>query len=185
MISGPSPLLPSSDGAQQPSVELPRLVRTVFRLSRRFKDVLNGPLEKRLGLNIQELLCLASIDSGYDTPSRLAQQQGVPAPSMSRMLTRLEKHELVRRGEVTGDLRRCRLTLTDEGQRLRERLRAEVETTVQATYTDLDPALVSETLQALLRLEKALGGTHLPPTPRTTTTTANNAVTNPEGEARP
>ena len=54
------------------------LVRLILRLSRRVHHVLDDPLETALGLNTKELLVLATVMDGADTPSAVAQAQKHP-----------------------------------------------------------------------------------------------------------
>ena len=79
-----SPSLPTS-----PPDEVYALVRAVLRLSRRFHQVLDDPLEHSLGLNTKELVVLAAIMDGADTPSAVAERQRLPAPTVTRMVTKL------------------------------------------------------------------------------------------------
>ncbi|MDO4263262.1 MAG: MarR family winged helix-turn-helix transcriptional regulator, partial [Deinococcus sp.] len=89
-----SPLPASASG---PTGQHYALVQAVLRLSRRFQVALGGPLEAQLGLNIKELLVLAAVADGRDTPGRVAAWQGLPAPTATRLIARLEGLGLLER----------------------------------------------------------------------------------------
>ncbi|HKS12722.1 MAG TPA: MarR family transcriptional regulator [Pseudomonas sp.] len=57
-----------------------------------------------------------------DTPAEVCRYLGLDSGSMTRMLDRLEHKGLVQRTRCPDDRRQVRLALTDEGQRLADRL---------------------------------------------------------------
>ncbi|BBN94244.1 transcriptional regulator [Deinococcus grandis] len=132
------------------------LVRLILRLSRRVHHVLDDPLETALGLNTKELLVLATVMDGADTPSAVAQAQNLPAPTVTRMVTKLVQAGLVRRVTDPSDLRVQRLELTPDGQATRARTRAVAQDIVHAHFGHLPPERVQAALTALAALDAAL-----------------------------
>ncbi|MBK4987287.1 MarR family winged helix-turn-helix transcriptional regulator [Pseudomonas sp. S36] len=57
-----------------------------------------------------------------DTPAELCRYLGLDSGSMTRMLDRLEQKELLMRARCPDDRRQVRIALTEDGQRLADRL---------------------------------------------------------------
>ena len=57
-----------------------------------------------------------------DTPAELCRYLGLDSGSMTRMLDRLEQKELLMRTRCPDDRRQVRIALTEDGQRLADRL---------------------------------------------------------------
>lgn len=138
------------------SDELYGLVRKVLRLSRRFGQTLDEPLESSLGLNIKELLVLSAIMDGAATPSAVAEAHSLPAPTVTRIVTKLVEAGLVQRVTDPSDLRRQRLELTPEGAQTRSRTRQVGKQIVGEQFGHLEPAQIRAALEALSALEEAL-----------------------------
>ncbi|BDP40875.1 transcriptional regulator [Deinococcus aetherius] len=136
--------------------ELYDLVRLTLRLSRRFLSALDEPLEAALGLNTKELLVLAAIMDGADTPGSVAGRQRLPAPTVTRIVTKLVGQGLVERVTDPGDLRRQRLRLTSLGEATRSRTRATAQDIVDAHFGALPAEHVGAALAALRALEADL-----------------------------
>lgn len=136
--------------------ELYGLVRQTLRLSRRFRQVLDEPLEQATHLNTKEVLVLAAVMDGLDTPGAVADLHRLPAPTVTRIVTKLAAQGLLERVVDPGDLRRQRLRLTPEGEATRRRTRATLQDTVQAHFGHLPPDRVHAALVALEGLEAAL-----------------------------
>lgn len=136
--------------------ELYTLVRTALRLSRRFRQSLDEPLEDALGLNTKELLVLSAILDGFDTPGAVTERHRLPAPTVTRIVTKLVAAGLVERRSDPGDLRRQRLHPTESGAQTRARTRATAQDIVQAHFGHLPAELVHAALGALTRLDGAL-----------------------------
>ncbi|MEF2278702.1 MarR family winged helix-turn-helix transcriptional regulator [Deinococcus sp. YIM 134068] len=137
--------------------ELYDLVRLTLRLSRRFLHVLDEPLEQALGLNTKELLVLAAIMDGAETPGAVAERQRLPAPTVTRLVTKLAGLGLVERVVDPGDLRRQRLRLTERGEATRARTRSSAQDIVSARFGDLPAAEVHAALAGLRAVEARLG----------------------------
>ncbi|MFC4637348.1 MarR family winged helix-turn-helix transcriptional regulator [Deinococcus hohokamensis] len=136
--------------------ELYTLVRTALRLSRRFRQSLDEPLEEALGLNTKELLVLSAILDGFDTPGTVAERHRLPAPTVTRIVTKLVAAGLVERRSDPGDLRRQRLHPTESGALTRARTRATAQDIVHSRFGQLPAGVVHAALEALTRLDEAL-----------------------------
>ncbi|GGS20642.1 MarR family winged helix-turn-helix transcriptional regulator [Deinococcus knuensis] len=162
MSAATSPHPDPGTGPGDPGDALYLLVRTTLRFSRRFKHALDEPLERALGLNTKELLVLASVMDGYDTPGAVAARQNLPAPTVTRIVTKLVGAGLVQRVTDPADLRLQRLQLTPQGEATRARTRATGQDIVQAHFGHLPPEKVQAALNALNALDEALNA---PPAP--------------------
>jgi DNA-binding MarR family transcriptional regulator len=69
-----------------------------------------------LGLEVKELLALGEIEA-HPYPAELASVMGMPKPTVTTYIKRLEAAGLVRREIDGADLRRHRLILTPEGRK--------------------------------------------------------------------
>ncbi len=59
---------------------------------------------------------------GVDTPAELCRYLGLDSGSMTRMLDRLEQKGLITRGRCPEDRRQVRVVLSEDGQKLADRL---------------------------------------------------------------
>lgn len=139
-----------------PSDELYALVRQTLRLSRRFRQVLDEPLEQAVNLNTKEVLVLGAVMDGFDTPGAVAEHHCLPAPTVTRIVSKLAGQGLLERISDPADLRRQRLRLTPAGEAARVRTRAAAHEIVQAHFGHLPPAQVHAALSALESLEASL-----------------------------
>lgn len=78
----------------------------------------------------------------------LSEQVSILRPSLTGILTRLEKAGLVMRLKPASDQRRVFLKLTDEGSKLYTKIHQRVE----ASYAELERALTPEKLNQLMDL---------------------------------
>lgn len=147
---------PTPTPSQAQTDDLYEVVRLTLRLSRRFAQVLDEPLEGALGLNIKELVVLAAIMDGAQTPGRIAAAQNLPAPTVTRIVSKLVEAGLVVRVTDPGDLRRVELRLTPQGTATRSRVRATGQDIVQAHFGHLPEDTVRAALNALNALDTAL-----------------------------
>ncbi|CAM3938097.1 MarR family winged helix-turn-helix transcriptional regulator [Deinococcus frigens] len=136
--------------------ELYDLVRLTLRLSRHFRQALDEPLETALGLNTKELVVLASIMDGAQTPGRIASKQSLPAPTVTRIVSKLVKGGLVERVSDPADLRCFRLHLTPQGEATRARTRETGQATVASHFGHLPPQRIRAALKAMQDLQDAL-----------------------------
>jgi len=88
------------------------------------------------------------------TQVELARRQRVEAPTMCRLVDRLERAGLVTRVRRPDDRRAVRVTLTPEGRRTADRGRREVEALEERAFAGLDP---DERAALAALLERVLG----------------------------
>lgn len=136
--------------------DLVLLVRVVLRLSRAFHAALDEPLESKLNLNVKELTVLAAIIDGDQYPSLIAARHQLPAPTVTRLLSRLIDLGLVRRVTEPDDLRKFRLELTEEGMRTRLQTRRDSERILQEVFGHLPADRVRRALKAVCDVEESL-----------------------------
>ncbi|WP_226342569.1 MarR family winged helix-turn-helix transcriptional regulator [Deinococcus sp. AJ005] len=148
--------LPSSPPPATQTDELYDLMRLTLRLSRRFRQALDEPLETALGLNTKELLVLAAIMDGAQTPGRIASKQSLPAPTVTRIVSKLVAAGLVARISNPADLRCFHLHLTPQGEATRARTRETGQTIVVSHFGHLPPQRVQAALNAMQALHDAL-----------------------------
>ncbi|GAA5532278.1 MarR family winged helix-turn-helix transcriptional regulator [Deinococcus aluminii] len=139
-----------------PSDELYTLVRQTLRLSRQFRQALDEPLEQAVNLNTKEVLVLGAVMDGFDTPGAVAEHHRLPAPTVTRIVTKLAGQGLLERVSDPTDLRKQRLRLTPAGEAARARTRAAAREIVHSHFGHLPPAQVHAALTALGNLEVSL-----------------------------
>lgn len=149
MTSSPSPTPTATD-------DLYDVVRLTLRLSRRFLQALDEPLEHATGLNTKELVVLAAIMDGASTPGKVAAAQNLPAPTVTRIVTTLVEAGLVERVTDPTDLRRFELRLTPQGQATRASVRASGISIVETHFGHVPDATVQAALSALKTLHESL-----------------------------
>lgn len=148
--------LPSSPHTEPQPDELYELIRLTLRLSRRFRQALDEPLETALALNTKELLVLASIMDGAQTPGRIASRQSLPAPTVTRIVSKLVAAGLVVRVSDPADLRCFQLQLTPQGEATRARTRQTGQQVVASHFGHLPPQRVHAALEAMRAFHDAL-----------------------------
>jgi DNA-binding MarR family transcriptional regulator len=88
---------------------------------------------------------------------RLAAEEGVSPPAMSKHIDRLEEAGLVRRlAGASGDRRRVEIELTTEGKRLLRRVRSQRTAWLAARLDQLDPNELSAVDRAIEPLSELL-----------------------------
>lgn len=109
------------------------------------------------GLTISQyrLLC-AVLECPTARLGELAEQVGASAPTITRMLTALERDGAIRRERAAGDHRRVRVTLTAHGRRLREAKQQVVNAKRDALHRSLTAAEREQAARLLPRLTEAL-----------------------------
>jgi len=157
--------LPPTPPSELQNTELYDLIRLTLRLSRRFRQALDEPLATALGLNTKELLVLASIMDGAQTPGRIASKQNLPAPTVTRIVSKQVAAGLVERVSDPADLRCFQLRLTPQGEATRARTRETGQAIVASHFGHLPPQRVHAALKAMQDLHDALNAP-LPEEPR-------------------
>jgi DNA-binding MarR family transcriptional regulator len=151
--------LPTQDGAGPPSglrddPELAAHLRLVImRLARQLRS------QTVAGLSPSLISALVTIErKGPVTLGQLAELERVKPPSVTRMVTALEKAGLVHREVDPGDRRIAWLTLTAEGKRTVSRSRTRKTAYLARRLRELDEAELALLRQALPVLERVLEG---------------------------
>lgn len=132
------------------------LIVTLLRTSRRLHAVLDAPLEQELGLNFTEITVLRLIESGITSPGDLNRELSVPAPTISRILSRLSELGLIERSPDPQNLRRVQLGLTSAGRASRSKTRRIAEELVKQHYSHIPEPTLKKALKELEALEPYL-----------------------------
>jgi DNA-binding MarR family transcriptional regulator len=99
-------------------------------------------------VTLHHILLLSRIsESGGNTSSELSTVLSMSLPSVSQMIDRLYQLHLVSRTEMSEDRRKKRITLTDKGRKLLQRLHS-----ARSAEYEAGVARLSEQLRADLRL---------------------------------
>lgn len=145
MSSGPRPAENSDDIAMRPFTEsLPMaLLQAREAAMRVFR-----PLLAEHGLTEQQwrvLRALAAANGALEAGT-LAEHTFLLSPSLSRILTNLERRELISRATPDHDRRRCQISLTSAGLELMARFSPKGE----AVYTEIEQQFGEARLRRLL-----------------------------------
>ncbi|MGI8592401.1 MAG: MarR family winged helix-turn-helix transcriptional regulator [Nakamurella sp.] len=128
-----------------------QLRASVFILARRMRNQVSGG-----ELSATEFSTLGRIRrDGPQTPGELARCEHVKAPSMTRVVERLEKAAYLRRDADPKDGRRQLISLTDGGRKFVEQTRQQRSRWLSAQLdqlTDAERAAIEAALPALHRL---------------------------------
>lgn len=148
MISQTTDLLRAHQVAEELRPALVRLSRELRRET------------EQLGVTSRQatLLWLVHSRPGL-SPTALAHEEGISAPSLSGHLDRLEAAGLVERVRSTDDRRRVAVVLTAKGERLLRRIRARRTTWLTDRLEELDDdelADIARAIPALRRLVEAV-----------------------------
>jgi DNA-binding MarR family transcriptional regulator len=154
MMTAPlSPSAPAGIASDELAADL-RLA--VSRLSRRLRQHAVGALSP------SQVSAMASLDDHGPVPmGRLSRLEGVSAPTMTRIVDRLELQGLVARRVDPGDARSTVVELTHDGAGALARLRHERTAFLAQRLSGLDAAdlaAVTAALPALRRLADDRGG---------------------------
>jgi DNA-binding MarR family transcriptional regulator len=94
------------------------------------------------------------LDNGPTRITELAKSEAVTQPSMTTLVTRLERDGLVTRTPDPDDARAVRVEITDEGLQRAARMRAERAALLDAALAELEPTERAALEAALPVLEK-------------------------------
>jgi DNA-binding MarR family transcriptional regulator len=119
-----------------------------MRLSRRMRQERNN-----VGLSATHVAALATLERHGPLPlGELAAREKVAPPSMTRVVTKLSKNDLVERSSKPGDKRQVLVAITDHGRRLLAADRRRRDEWLSARLTELS----AEDLGALARVVPVL-----------------------------
>jgi DNA-binding MarR family transcriptional regulator len=128
------------------SAELDAIVLALYwRISRQTPRVMS-----RSAASVLKTL----LDNGPTRITELAKTEAVTQPSMTTLVTRLERDGLVTRTPDLDDARAVRVEITDEGLERVARLRAERAAVLDAALAELEPQERAALEAALPVLEK-------------------------------
>jgi DNA-binding MarR family transcriptional regulator len=132
------------------------LSSAILRLSRQIRATLDGPLEAALKLNFSEISVLRLMAQGTYSPSDLARELQIPAPTISRILNHLVERGLVERNMDSLNLRRFHLRLTPKGQQIRQKTRQIAQQILAERYPQIPQPVLEQALAGLQALEPYL-----------------------------
>lgn len=124
----------------------------LVELHTRIQKRLGGPLSFH-GISLTEYLVLRQLHQAPNKKLRridLAQQVGLSASGVTRLLNPMQKVGLVKKEEVERDARVSLVALTDGG----ERILKEADITVDATATSMVGSIEESEQEAVLRIIK-------------------------------
>jgi len=96
-------------------------------------------------LTVPQFRLLAKLSRSLATNNELAEWMGVSAPTMTRMVDSLVKRNLIKRTSEPADRRQVKLSLTDGGQTLYQK----IHRAVHAKFTEKVAYLTAEKKKAL------------------------------------
>lgn len=130
-----------------------RLIRLSGRLQRRKETFVSQPFEKQSGLNIKCFHAMHLIQRGFVQPGDLVKEMGLPHSTVSRILDKLEADGLLARTANPEDLRQIQLALSAAGKTRYEVAWAQYLTCLHTGLGQLPEAELTQTVEALSRLE--------------------------------
>jgi DNA-binding MarR family transcriptional regulator len=77
---------------------------------------IEASLQQQFGLSVNECMVLCSINMGQNTFGQMAENLSQSKSRMSKILTELEKKQLIERNHADSDKRRMIFSLTSKGQ---------------------------------------------------------------------
>ncbi len=125
----------------------------IWRLQRALREEMEEGLEA-LGLSGLEAWLLRVVE-GVPYPSDVARHMGLPPPTVSHMLRRLEERGFVERTLDSKDLRRFAFRLTEKGKVALEEAERLMEAALRRRLARLSPEESAQLLGLLSRLEES------------------------------
>lgn len=120
-------------------------------------DLHSRQLVRQHGITTPQLLILKQIDSeGTLTVSQLAKQISLKQTTVTDILNRLEKKDLIRRGRDTHDRRKVLVEGTESGRKLLDAAPSPMQETFQEKFEDLAPWQQSMILTSLQLLDSLM-----------------------------
>jgi len=127
-----------------------------FRRITRAIDIYSRQLANEYQLTGPQLVCLQSLArSGPIAPSKLASAISLSHPTVTGILDRLERRNLVTRTRLPDDRRRVEVDLTEEGRKLAEKAPLPLHERFAARFTQLseeEQAKIDEVLNHVVEM---------------------------------
>lgn len=121
----------------------------IARVSRAHRNCAQSALSQLNLFPVQELILLQLAEQDALTQTQIAERLMIEAPTVSKMLQRLERGGLIRRTTDADDARISRVSLTADSRALLPAVRAvwsELEARTLAGLTDVEQALLRRLL---------------------------------------
>ncbi|WP_105317023.1 MarR family winged helix-turn-helix transcriptional regulator [Thermus tenuipuniceus] len=125
----------------------------IWRLQRALREEMEEGLEA-LDLSGLEAWLLRVVDT-HPYPSDAARHMGLPPPTVSHMLRRLEEKNFLERFLDNKDLRRFSFRLTEKGRSALRQAEGLMEAALRRRLARLKPEEIAHLLELLGRLEEA------------------------------
>ncbi len=120
-------------------------------------DLHSRQLTRQHGITTPQLLILKQVEAeGAITVSKLAKQISLKQTTVTDILNRLEKKELIRRTKDTSDRRRVLIEETDTGKKLLDAAPSPLQETFLHKFEDLDSWKQTMILSSLQLLESLM-----------------------------
>lgn len=169
--STPHPQEAMIDLSNETLSEAPRST-TAEEILRAIRRIVQGitihskKLYKQSGLTVPQLLCLRAIaaaEQGEITAAEVSRQIGIGPATVTGILDRLERSDLVRRVRRSSDRRKVSLVLTDKGQ---ERIAARsLQDQFVAAIMAVDESERTAMLHSLEKVVEMLGASNIDAAP--------------------
>ncbi len=147
-------------------------------------DLNSKKLVKRVGLTGPQLVILQEIASRMEmTPGEIARAVSLSQSTVTGILDRLEKRELISRRRSDGDKRRIMVRISDSGKRILEEAPPLMQETFVERFSNLHEWEQSMILSSLQRLVSLMDAKAIEAAPFLATSTLNPNNEQPGGQA--
>ncbi len=144
------------------------ILRAIRRILRRTSEH-SRSIGRHSGVSVPQMLCLKAIADLPDaTVAKVAEMVQLSAPTVSRILDRLERDGYLIRERSTCDRRKVCLSLTDFGQRKLENLPMPLQQQFLERLQELDEAEVRQLLASLECIVQLMGAGDIDASPMLT-----------------
>lgn len=144
----------SGDGVERPDQEVLRSLRRIFHAVDR-----HSRLARQYGLTEPQAICLNAVKrAGEVNPGQLARSVSLSPPTVTGILDRLERRDLVKRERIARDKRQVTVRLTHAGEKLLEQSPPSLQEQFKKRLSALpgcDQRRIAEALEEVVRLMEA------------------------------
>lgn len=140
-------------------------VLTVLRKILRSIAVQSKQLEQAYGITIHQLIIMNAIDvsvSGSMTIGEISKKVGLSQATVTEIIDRLERKELVARERSTADRRRVNVSLTGQGKKTLTSAPSPMQKNFEVSFVKLEDWEQTLILSSLQRLAKMMDAADLP-----------------------